>query len=64
VGLHQRATPLRTGLLAAAALAASAMLVRHHARQAEYESPPTGTFLEVDGVRLLSFPKTRTYYNP
>jgi len=44
--------PLRTGLIATAALAASAVLVRHQARQAEYEHPPTGSFLEVDGVRL------------
>ena len=52
VGLHKRSAPLRTGLIAAAAIAASAVLVRHQARQAEWESPPTGTFLEVDGIRL------------
>lgn len=52
VGSKKWSVPLRTGLLATAALAASAIWVRHQARQAEDEHPPTGTFLEVDGVRL------------
>ncbi|HEY1042718.1 MAG TPA: alpha/beta hydrolase [Telluria sp.] len=39
------------GLLAAA-LGASFLYVRAKARQAEKENPPTGRFIEVDGVRL------------
>lgn len=39
------------GLLAAA-LGASFLYVRAKTRQAEKENPPTGRFLEVDGVRL------------
>jgi pimeloyl-ACP methyl ester carboxylesterase len=52
VGPNKWSAPLRTGLLATAVLATSAVLIRHRARQAEYKHPPTGTFLEVDGVRL------------
>src|SRR3954464_718485 len=35
-----------------AALAASAAVVRHRTREAEWENPPLGGFMEVDGVRL------------
>lgn len=40
------------GLLAAAALAASYLVVRSKTRQAEAENPPQGKFITVDGVRL------------
>jgi len=36
----------------AAALAATALVVRQEARRAERENPPTGKFVTVDGVRL------------
>ena len=36
----------------AAAVAGTAMLVQTRARRAEREHPPTGSFIEVDGVRL------------
>lgn len=39
-------------LLGAAALAASAYVVRVRTRQAEADNPPVGRFVEVDGVRL------------
>lgn len=39
-------------LLAAAGLAASFLYVRAKAREAEQENPPTGKFIEVDGIRL------------
>jgi len=35
-----------------AALVASALLVRYRTRETERTNPPTGKFLEVDGVRL------------
>jgi pimeloyl-ACP methyl ester carboxylesterase len=38
--------------VAAGALAAAALLNRHLAKTAEHDNPPTGKFLEVDGVRL------------
>ena len=40
------------GLLAGAALVASFLYVRAKTQQAETENPPTGQFVEVDGVRL------------
>lgn len=40
------------GLLAAAALAGSYLVVRAKTKQAERENPPTGRFIVVDGVRL------------
>jgi pimeloyl-ACP methyl ester carboxylesterase len=40
------------GLLALAALAGSYLVVRSKTKQAERENPPTGRFIEVDGVRL------------
>jgi pimeloyl-ACP methyl ester carboxylesterase len=39
-------------LAAAATLAATALYVRHRTRRAEREYPPSGRFIEVDGVRL------------
>lgn len=39
-------------LAAGAALAASALAVRQRTRKAEFENPPLGEFIEVDGVRL------------
>lgn len=46
-------SPRAMKLLAAAAVtAASALVVREAARRAEARHPPTGDFLEVDGVRL------------
>ena len=39
-------------VVAAGALAATALLNRHLAKKAEHDNPPTGQFLEVDGVRL------------
>ncbi|MFC7514764.1 alpha/beta fold hydrolase [Herbaspirillum sp. GCM10030257] len=36
----------------AAALAAAALIVRQKTRQAEHDNPPTGEFVQVDGVRL------------
>lgn len=39
-------------LLGAAALAASAYVVRERTRRAQAENPPVGRFVEVDGVRL------------
>lgn len=39
-------------IVAAGALAATALLNRHLAKKAEHDNPPTGQFLEVDGVRL------------
>lgn len=39
-------------LLAGAALAASAYVVRERTRRAQNENPPLGRFVEVDGVRL------------
>ena len=41
-----------TGLLAGAALLASFLYVRTKTRQAEAENPPSGQFVDVDGVRL------------
>ena len=38
--------------VAAGALAATALFNRHFAKKAEQDNPPTGQFLEVDGVRL------------
>src|SRR5437868_10848543 len=35
-----------------AALTASALLVRYRTRKTEGENPPSGTFLEIGGVRL------------
>lgn len=40
------------GLLAGAALVASFLYVRAKTQQAETDNPPTGQFVEVDGVRL------------
>jgi pimeloyl-ACP methyl ester carboxylesterase len=40
------------GALTIAALAASALLNRQLAKKAERENPPTGRFVDVDGVRL------------
>ena len=47
-------TPRSVSLVAGvgAALAASALLVRYRTRHTERAHPPTGRFLEVDGVRL------------
>jgi pimeloyl-ACP methyl ester carboxylesterase len=39
-------------VIAAGALAATALLNRHLAKKAERDNPPAGQFLEVDGVRL------------
>lgn len=39
-------------LLAGAGLVASFLYVRAKARQAEHDNPPTGHFIDVDGVRL------------
>jgi hypothetical protein len=39
-------------VVAAGALAATALLNRHLAKKAERDNPPSGEFLEVDGVRL------------
>lgn len=39
-------------VVAAGALAATALLNRHLAKKAEQANPPAGRFLEVDGVRL------------
>src|SRR3954452_12507756 len=39
-------------VVAAGALAATALLNRHLAKKAEHDNPPAGQFLEVDGVRL------------
>ena len=39
-------------VVAAGALAAAALLNRHLAKTAEHDNPPTGKFLEVDGVRI------------
>jgi pimeloyl-ACP methyl ester carboxylesterase len=39
-------------VVAAGALAATALLNRHLAKKAVQDNPPTGQFLEVDGVRL------------
>jgi pimeloyl-ACP methyl ester carboxylesterase len=39
-------------IVAAGALAATALLNRHLAKKAEHDNPPAGKFLEVDGVRL------------
>ena len=39
-------------IVAAGALAATALLNRHLAKKAEHDNPPAGQFLEVDGVRL------------
>jgi pimeloyl-ACP methyl ester carboxylesterase len=47
-----RNTRLRNGLLAAAVLAGTAYWVRRGAKQAERKHPPTGKFVDVDGVRL------------
>jgi hypothetical protein len=38
--------------IALAALAAAALVNRHLAKKAERDNPPTGQFLEVNGVRL------------
>jgi pimeloyl-ACP methyl ester carboxylesterase len=43
---------LATSAVAVAALAATALLNRHLAKNAERDNPPTGRFREVDGVRL------------
>lgn len=48
-----RAVPRSTILIAVgAALAASALVVRQRTREAERDNPPTGKFVEVDGIRL------------
>jgi pimeloyl-ACP methyl ester carboxylesterase len=39
-------------VIAAGALAATALLNRHLAKKAEHDNPPAGQFLQVDGVRL------------
>ena len=39
-------------VVAAGALAATALLNRHLAKNAEHDNPPAGRFLDVDGVRL------------
>jgi pimeloyl-ACP methyl ester carboxylesterase len=39
-------------LLAGAAALAAALFVRDRSRRAEHDNPPTGRFVEVDGVRL------------
>ncbi len=39
-------------LLAGAAMLCAALLVRERSRRAERENPPTGRFVDVDGVRL------------
>ena len=52
---HHRSSASRwrtPALLAAAGLLASYVVVRTKTRQAETENPPTGQFVEVDGVRL------------
>lgn len=46
----QRKAPLLLGL--GAALAASALAVQYRSKQAEQENPPTGRFIEVDGINL------------
>ncbi|HEY0338706.1 MAG TPA: alpha/beta hydrolase [Burkholderiales bacterium] len=47
-----RRSSVRSALLAACALAATAAYVAYRARQAERKHPPTGRFIEVDGVKL------------
>jgi len=53
---HYRQRPvgkgMAIGVVAAAALAATALWVAQRARRAEQEHPPRGAFLKVDGVRL------------
>jgi pimeloyl-ACP methyl ester carboxylesterase len=39
-------------VVAAGALAATALLNRHLAKKAEHDNPPAGRFLDIDGVRL------------
>ena len=49
----RRPSSLRTpALLAAAGLAASFLYVQAKRRSTEHDNPPTGTFIDVDGVRL------------
>jgi pimeloyl-ACP methyl ester carboxylesterase len=48
-GIRRRGSVL---LGVSAALAAMALVVQYRTRQAERENPPTGKFIEVDGVRL------------
>jgi pimeloyl-ACP methyl ester carboxylesterase len=53
---RRRSSPAHPYAVAAAvtvgALALSALVNRHLAKRAEHDNPPTGQFLEVDGVRL------------
>jgi pimeloyl-ACP methyl ester carboxylesterase len=42
----------RAVLVTATAMAAAALFVRHKTRRAERDNPPTGRFVEVQGVRL------------
>jgi hypothetical protein len=44
--------PYAAAVVAAGALAATALMNRHLAKKAERENPPAGQFLEVGGVRL------------
>ena len=44
-----------TGLTAAAVLGTTALLVARRARRAERENPPTGRFLDIEGVHLHYF---------
>jgi hypothetical protein len=48
----QRPSYAFAAVVAAGALAATALLNRHLAKKAEQANPPAGRFLEVDGVRL------------
>ena len=43
---------LRAAAVTAGVLAVAALVNRHLAQKAEAENPPTGRFLEIDGVRL------------
>lgn len=55
VSLRTSGNPRRRNALllaAGAALAASALAVRQRTRKAEFDNPPLGEFIEVDGVRL------------
>ncbi len=49
---RRRSSGRTAGIVAAAALAVTALLVRRNARQAERQTPPVGRFADVDGVRL------------
>jgi hypothetical protein len=51
--LTRRSAAMFAGI--GAVLATSALFVRYRTRKTECENPPTGTFLEADGVRLHYF---------